>query len=542
MTITNEIASFLNISSDLVLPIGISVSILISAAMLYFWWDSKITETEAIMRELIKSIGRSGMSGLEALESTINTIKDQQLKSLLLETRDNLVEIEGDIGQEFYSLRNYADIWTARGVLTGRMNLSLFETMPNILIGAGLMFTFIFLSLALTDAGRAMEDGNEARDAAMKSLIANAGGKFITSIIGLFCSLSWNWRAKVKIDELQSRMFELHAALRKIAPDTAAQAIVKRQHSIFKEMLAESREQVGQLKRFETDIAVAIAKAIGNELQPSFKTLGTELVDAIKELTNRIGNMNEDALQKMIAQFIEEFRGTSSAEMQEFKNVLAQLAINLETAGTKIGTDLGNAGASFGSAAGNLESAISKTKETVEQLDTSLQRAGSVVSEGSERFEVVSDKLFTNLRAVDGILVGVDAFIEKIQQNIGTLNNISDSLDDTVESQKAIAIEFRDAIPKMSKALSDAVLEISTSSNTAANALATIRTELEKTTGSIDQTVVSLSTGVDQYTEKVKALHLILDEKIGEAISKIGSAVMDLTDTMDDLVEALPKK
>lgn len=541
MTITNEVANFLSISSDFVLPIGISVSILISAATLYFRWSSKITETEAIMRELIKSIGQSDMSGLEALESTINTTKDHQLKSLLLETRDNLVEIEGDIGQEFYSLRNYADIWTARGVLTGRMNLSLFETMPNILIGAGLMFTFIFLSLALTDAGRAMDD-NAARDAAMKSLIANAGGKFITSIIGLLCSLSWNWRAKIKIDELQSRMFELHAALRKIAPDTAAQAIVKRQHSIFKEMLAESREQVGQLKRFETDIAVAIAKAIGNELQPSFKTLGTELVDAIKELTNRIGNMNEDALQKMIAQFIEEFRGTSSAEMQEFKNVLAQLAINLESAGTKIGTDLGNAGASFGSAAGNLESAITKTKETVEQLDTSLQRAGTVVSEGSDRFEVVSDKLFTNLRAVDGILVGVDAFIDKIQQNIGTLNNISDSLDDTVESQKAIAVEFRDAIPKMSKALSDAVLEISTSSNTAANALTAIRTELEKTTGSIDQTVVSLSSGVDQYTEKVKALHLILDEKIGEAISKIGSAVMDLTDTMDDLVEALPKK
>lgn len=541
MTITNEIASFLKISSDLVLPIGISSAILISAAALYFWWASKIQETEKVLRKLIKSIDQPGLSGLESIESTINTTKDRQLKSLLLETKDNLVEIEGDIGQEFYSLRNYADIWTARGVLTGRMNLSLFETMPNILIGAGLMFTFIFLSLALTDAGRAM-DVNSERDAAMKSLIANAGGKFITSIIGLFCSLSWNWRAKVKIDELQSRMFELHTALRKIAPDTAAQAIVKRQHSIFKEMLAESREQVGQLKRFETDIAVAIAKAIGNELQPSFKTLGTELVDAIKELTNRIGNMNEDALQKMIAQFIEEFRGTSSAEMQEFKNVLTQLAKNLEAAGVKIGTDLGNAGASFGSAAGNLETAITKTQETVQQLDSSLQRAGAVVTEGSDRFEIVSDKLFTNLRAVDGILVGVDSFIEKIQQNIGTLNNISDSLDDTVESQKVITIEFRDAIPKMSKALSDAVLEISQSSNAAAEALTSIRTELEKTTGSINQTVVSLSTGVDQYTEKVKALHLILDEKIGEAISKIGSAVMDLTDTMDDFVEALPKK
>jgi SMC interacting uncharacterized protein involved in chromosome segregation len=244
----------------------------------------------------------------------------------------------------------------------------------------------------------------------------------------------------------------------------------------------------------------------------------------------------------MIAQFIEEFRGTSSSEMQEFKSVLGQLAKNLETAGAKIGADLGNAGTSFGSAAGNLESAITKTQETVELLDSSLQRAGTVVSKGSDRFEIVSDKLFTNLRAVDGILDGVDAFIEKIQKNIGTINNIADSLDDTVESQKAITLEFRDAIPKMSKALSDAVLEISQSSRAAAEALTAIRTELENTKGSIDKTVVSLSTGVDQYTEKVKTLHLILDEKIGEAISKIGSAVMDLTDTMDDFVEALPKK
>jgi ABC-type transporter Mla subunit MlaD len=252
--------------------------------------------------------------------------------------------------------------------------------------------------------------------------------------------------------------------------------------------------------------------------------------------------MNEDALQKMISQFIEEFRGTSSAEMQEFKSVLTQLAKNLEAAGTKIGADLGAAGTSFGSAAGNLETVITKTQETVEQLDSSLQRAGSVVSEGSDRFEIISDKLFTNLRAVDGLLVGVDSFLDKIQKNIGTLNDISDSLDDTVEAQKSVSIEFRDAIPKLSKALSDAVLEISHSSQTAADSLTSIRTELEKTKGSIDQTVVSLSTGVDQYTEKVKDLHLVLDVKIGEAISKIGTAVMDLTDTIDDLVEALPKK
>ena len=543
MNFNLELAKFLNVGYDLIVPGEVSAGILLFSVIFYISWSRKIAGTQSLLDHLKSHLAKTNTNGLDALNTVISETQDPKIKSLLYETRDNLIEVEGDLGTEYYSLKSYSDIWTARGLLTGRMNLSLFETMPNILIGAGLMFTFMFLAWALADAGGAMGVGSaEAKSKAMESLIANAGGKFTSSIVGLFCSLTWSWRAKVLLEKLQSTMNEVHAALRKVAPDTAAQAIVRRQHSVFKEMLAESREQVGQLKRFETDIAVAIAKAIGNELQPAFKTLGTELVQAIQLLTDRIGNMNEDALQKMISQFIEEFRGTSSAEMQEFKTVLTQLAKNLEAAGSKIGADLGAAGTTFGSAAGNLEAASTKTQETVKQLDSSLQRAGEVVSEGSDRFEIISDKLLTNLRAVDGILVGVDAFIEKIQKNIGTLNDISDSLDDTVEAQKVISIEFRDAIPKMSKALSDAVLEISQSSQTAAESLASIRTELENTKGSIDQTVVSLSSGVDQYTEKVKELHLVLDEKIGEAISKIGTAVMDLTETIDDLVEALPKK
>ena len=543
MNFNHELAKTFQISNDLIVPIEVSAGILVFSVVSYLLWSIKIGSTQRLLDKLKKDLIKNDFNGLATFNDVISKTEDPKIKSLIYETRDNLIEVEGDWGSEHYSLKSYSDVWNARSLLGGRINLSLFETMPNILIGAGLMFTFMFLAWALADAGGAMGVGSaETKSKAMESLIANAGGKFTSSIIGLLCSLTWSWRAKVILEKLQSTMNEVHAALRKVAPDTAAQAIVRRQHSVFKEMLAESREQVGQLKRFETDIAVAIAKAIGNELQPSFKTLGTELVQAIQLLTDRIGNMNEDALQKMISQFIEEFRGTSSAEMKEFKTVLTQLATNLEAAGTKIGEDLGAAGTTFGTAAGNLESVITKTQETVIQLDSSLQRAGKVVSEGSDRFELISDKLFVNLRAADAVLTGVDAFIEKIQRNIGMLNDISDTLDDTVEAQKTISIEFRDAIPKMSKALADAVIGISQSSQAASDSLSSIRTELEHTKGSIDQTVVSLSSGVDQYTDKVKDLHLILDEKIGEAISKIGSAVMDLADTIDDLVEALPKK
>ena len=122
------------------------------------------------------------------------------------------------------------------------------------------------------------------------------------------------------------------------------------------------------------------------------------------------------------------------------------------------------------------------------------------------------------------------------------LNNISDSLDDSIDSQKVISAEFRDAIPKVAKALSDAVLEISLSSEAAAGSLNTIREELENTKTSLGETVKAISTGVDDYTTKVTNLHLILDDKIGDAVSKIGSAVIDMTDAIEELADALPKK
>jgi len=525
---------------DLIWPISIAFIIFLISGFVYWNSSRRINDARREIKTLTELLERASFRGMQSFELSISQTKNKKLKSLLQETKENLVKVDGDLGPEYFSLRNYEEIWTSRSVLSGRMNLSLFETMPNILIGVGLMFTFGFLAYALTFAGQSMQDYSADRDNAMKQLIATAGGKFITSIVGLFCSLLWNWRAKVKIDQLQRSIEQLHAAFRKIAPDTAAQAIIKQQHSIFKEILDENRAQVGQLKRFETDFAVALANAIGNTLQPAFKTLGSELIEAIKNLTDRIGSMNEEALQRMITEFLEKFRSTSSNEMQDFKNVLIELASKLNAAGTKMEADIGSASTTFGYAAKTLESAITKAKDTVEQIDASLDRANMVIDNSGEKFEQISNKFFNSLRALDTLIVGVENFVEKIQNNVGTLNRISESLDHTVESQKDVVTDFREAIPKMANALSNAVTLIKESSQLTVTSIGAINAEFKNTKESVDMTVESLTSGVDQYTEKVKILHVMLDVNIGEAISKIGSAVVTLTDTFDELIESLP--
>ena len=156
MNMNFELAKLLGIRYDLIVPVEVSAGIFLFSVIFYISWSLKIGNTQNLLDQLRSHLAKTDSNGLDALNTVISKTQDPKIKSLLYETRDNFIEVEGDLGTEYYSLKSYSDIWNARGLLTGRMNLSLFETMPNILIGAGLMFTFMFLAWALADAGGAM--------------------------------------------------------------------------------------------------------------------------------------------------------------------------------------------------------------------------------------------------------------------------------------------------------------------------------------------------------------------------------------------------
>jgi len=200
--------------------------------------------------------------------------------------------------------------------------------MPNILIGVGLMFTFLYLAFALNSASSAL--GASGTDA-MKPLLENAGGKFWTSIAGIFCSLVWNIASKRTLEALDDEIEALSIAFRRIAKDTGAEAAVSLQMTLLSELLNESRDQVGQLKRFETDFAVAIAKAMGDTLKPAFDGLGSELSAAINNLSQNLAKMNQEALSDMLKQFVDQMGVMQNEEMQKFMAALGGLAEKLES-------------------------------------------------------------------------------------------------------------------------------------------------------------------------------------------------------------------
>ena len=526
---------------NLYLPIGIAIGILLIAAFLYWSWSKVISQSSTEIKDLALGLNGKDVTGGDIFTTAIGSTSNTRIIDLLQESQRNLITIRGDFGPKQYCLKPYSDIWTARNILAGKINLSLYETMPNILIGVGLMFTFIFLALALNDAGQAMTGNQESRDAALKGLIATAGGKFITSIAGLLSSLVWNWAAKLTLEKLEASIDDLQTQLRTIVPDNAPQAVIQAQLGMFHEMLQQNREQVNQLKRFETDFALSISKAIGNALEPLFNDLSVKLIDAFDNLTERISRINEEALKNIMEKFLEAIKGDSAKEMEQFRKTLVEVTEKLNTAGIGAGVSLAQAGDSFGSAINALEKTVTKTNETMLGLESGLQRAKEFTREGATKLEFVLGGLIGSVNGIDKVIVNVDSFVQKIQSSTESLGLIARSLDGTVASQEVISKEFGVGIPAMSSALKDAVNEIKLGTDASRAALSSLRTEFESTKSSIDQTVNHLTSGVSDYSNKVVQLHFKLDEKLAQAITSIHTTITTLEQTMDDFVESLPK-
>ena len=132
---------------QLAVPLAIAVAIAVFSLLCFGLWVSRIRQVRSEVVALDARLGAHQGSSREALALAETKTADAELKFLLRETEAGLIDLPTQHGmsqgpRSSYSFRSHADTWTVRSVLGGRMNLALFETMPNLLIGFGLMCTF----------------------------------------------------------------------------------------------------------------------------------------------------------------------------------------------------------------------------------------------------------------------------------------------------------------------------------------------------------------------------------------------------------------
>lgn len=564
--------------------------IVLAALMGYWvWLRPAAASLEAALAELSRALQVDGEDAWTAArERARGAVKaNAAMRVAWQETESRVMPLPHGQRTLFVMFGSPRDLWSGSRLLARRINLPLAEAVPNLLVGVGLLFTFFFLTLALTQATAALGPGQGSTDptGATRGLLNAAGAKFLTSLTGLLASILWTIASRRRMARLQAATEDVLERLARLVPTGGAEmamfaqlqlarelhqtgsqhvdvsreagATATRQVEIAEELLTEAREQTGTFKRFETDLAVSLAGAITSAFSPQMEAMTERLVGAINGLSDRIGAMNQEALQKMMDDFAAMLKGATESEMNQLRETLALLAERLDGAGRSLGESVGEAADGLGKAgadllasvqqvaanlatgAANLEGATQGVKEAMNDLDVSIREAADLGRQGSGFVREM-------LRTAEGAMGRLKSSAEELNAAGGSLERVSGALTEAVDSveemtreQRAVAGAVREAAPQALASVQQVVSLLERTVSETARLMAQTRDSMAATSATLGTTVAAITTGVSEYSGQVTELHRKMDEALARAVGSLDKGVSSLEEAVEELGEIL---
>jgi hypothetical protein len=272
-----------------------ALSVLIVATAVIVWLDFRWRRLEPVLVGLDQAIA--------AIEETEGQgAFRQRFAALFQRLADN--PVTGDTWRAYASTlapsptndnaigytRRPAENFNEGVLAVAGINLRFYHAMPNLLVGVGLLFTFIGLVAALyfASAGVAASDVRLAQ-AALRELLGAATFKFATSIAGLGSSLIFSWREKAHLYRVHKRLARLCAALE-------ARMIPVTTETLAAAQLLELKSQTGLLKRLSRDIFIRLPEAVEERLAADLAAGVAPVRQALAAAAERLAQLDAAAL------------------------------------------------------------------------------------------------------------------------------------------------------------------------------------------------------------------------------------------------------
>lgn len=558
---------------------GIAIAILVLSLLLWLFWITPATwRLKRQLRDVVAGLKEANgdwpqaVARLDQTTSSLNTVT-----GAWDETRRRAITIPTDKDSAYRILGSPSDVWSPSRLLNRVINLPLAEAIPNLLVGIGLLFTFLFLTFAIMAAAQvinvpgATAAGNTDFIQAASKLLNAAGAKFSTSLAGLFASLVWSIALRRKMNALGRQCDEVLDLLEGLVPSTGVEELMtlqaaqsnklqrtaEEQTDVVAELLNELRDQTGTLKRFETDLAVSLAGAITSAFAPQMQEMTDRLTGAIHDLSKNLSSINQDALQQMLTEFNTAIKENTAQEMTQFREALVLMSERLDAAGTTIGQGMVSAASnitiagdnlvgrvdevagSLTAGAGNLEAAAQNIKESINDLDDMLGRATEQGDRGVRFLNTILDSgkaVSAQLAAVGTTITATSALVDKLA---GELSETVNGVEELTGEQRTVIAQLKKDAPIAMTAINEVAKQLQEAVVATKTAMDETRKSIAAASTSLNSTVDAINTGVSQYSEQVAKLHSELDENVSKAIGGLGKTTSDLTEVLEEFNESL---
>lgn len=324
-------------------------------------------------------------------------------------------------------------------LISARINLRHYQAIPNMLVGIGLLFTFIGLIAALYFASQGFEAQDTAEtQKALSQLLHAATFKFVTSVAGLLASLIFAWREKNHLHRLQT-------AIEKFCQQLELRMAFITPEQIAVEQLKETKDQHQQLERLNTDLAFSIAKALEQTTLASassatlesmkdlvhsatntlaaIESMHISLGQKIGDLRDHFGAQNQDALEKLLREFISNLKAGAGTELEVLGNTLQILTENLR--GSLDFGELQSSVQTFAGSVQRLEGVTQKADATGNTILSMRDQFTAIIQQLAHATKLTTDAaghLALALNALSEQQTASDTATEQLKELTGKLN------------------------------------------------------------------------------------------------------------------------
>ncbi len=444
-----------------------------------------------------------------------------------------------------------------------------FDTVPNQLVGLGILGTFLGLAAGVGLASGKLDSGNPGEiQQALSNLLNGASLAFMTSIFGLGLSLVFLWTERQMIGAVHRRLGlwveRLERCLEIVTPE-----------QIALQQLEHARRQSTQLEKFNDKLIWALETAlderVGKRLVPELE----KVVQAIEMLRIDRADSSQAAIERLVENFSQTLTGTAGREMTEMATTLRSLGDRFEGVVDALGASQQQARDVLNEAAQNLResltagsgAAVAGMERALESMVRELQ-AGSrgLVSEVSGAGVSMRESGAAAARDIAAALGG-------FSDAVGRLERMSTAQAEFAPRLEELAAGLRDAGTTVAEAhrgfagsleptrsavrgleavgtrLADSLTATGRLVDEATTAGRTMREEQEKLARAwqdytvrfqgIDQSLQrafeKLDEGLRGYTERIRDFHRDLDQHVSKSIGSLASVTSELHEAIEDL-------
>lgn len=513
---------------------------------------------------------------------------NSELSEVWQEFQNSLVTRQPKENQEkiVYKTDEASFFFSEERLLGQYMNLRFWNSVPALLVGLGILGTFVGLVGGLIPfSGINFEETGEIRSA-IEGLLSGVSTAFVTSVWGMLLSLLFNWMEKSCIGWVSRRIAELQRGLDQLFTLTTQEEIAFRQED-------ELAQQTQALKAFSTDLANEIksamaqgrqeiiaefrnapetfSNAIGEQLTPSLNNLNSAVTNSAHNIETAMVKENQQILQQMANQLVPRLDKLNIAAneinrtiVEGNQEILRELHKAPDAFGNAIAEKFTPSFDNLNAAVLELrrqkeESSTNAIQELVEEFQKSLSGSASAQMEAlAETVSKASESLVTLPEQLAGMMTGVQEQVDQTRQLL------SETSHDQTEQMKSMMEEmskaFQNAIDTHQVGLSTTTDSINQEMQQIANdirnlleeaashtnaQLAQRMADMEKTSAQSIQTLQtsiaelqkSMTAIASQATEKSEAMIIQMYRLIAESSTRLDSIFKSGETSVSELLQ-----